>query len=121
MTNSDKLLERIIKRVNDGADRFDITLTVGGALITGRLTPRAAWLESNIAVLNDVESMKLFADEFAAEGGSLDNEEYLHLTEAKTVFGVEIPIPTGAGFLRIPAVSVDAWSIGRVSIDRRGQ
>lgn len=117
MTNSDNLLKRIIKRVNESADRFDITITVGGALITGRLTPRAAWLESNITVLNDVDK-KLFADEFAAEGGSFDNEEYLHLTEARTVFGLETPIPPGTGFLRIPTANVDSWAIGRVNIQR---
>ncbi|WP_369043451.1 hypothetical protein [Streptomyces sp. Midd1] len=119
MTNSDKLLERIIKRVNDGAERFDITLTVGGALITGKLTPRAAWLDANITVLTEVGNK--IADEFASEGGSFDNEEYLHLTDAKNVFGLEQPIPTGAGFLRIPTANVDSWSIGSVSIDRRGQ
>jgi hypothetical protein len=64
------------------------------------------------------DDMKRFVDEFAGEGGSFDNEEYLHLTEAKTVFGVEQPIPVGTGFLRIPTSSVDSWAIGSLSIGR---
>lgn len=116
MTNTDKLLERIIKRVNESAERFDLTLTVAGAVITGRLTPRAVWLEANVSVLTEADSK--FAQEFAAEGGSFDTEQYLHLTEAKALFGLEAPVPVGAGYLRIPTASVDSWSIGRVDISQ---
>lgn len=117
MTNSDKLLERLIKRVNDSATPFDITLTVGGALITGRLIPRKVWLETNITVLRQGDDMQEFADEFAIEGGSFDTEEYLHLLGAKTIFGEEPPIAAGTGLLRIPTGRVDSWAVGRVAIE----
>ncbi|MEU5380724.1 MULTISPECIES: hypothetical protein [unclassified Streptomyces] len=117
MTTTDGLLERIIKRVNRDTDPFDITITVNGAVITGQLISRSVWLEVNIKLLNDVDKM-LFADEFAAEGGSLDNEQYLHLSEAKTLSGLEIPLTVGTGYLRIPTASVDSWAIGRVDIQR---
>lgn len=117
MTTSDSLLGRIIKRVNRDTDRFDITITVNGAVITGRLISRAVWLEVNIKLLNDIDKM-LFAEEFAAEGGSLDNEEHLHLSEARTLSGWEIPLAIGTGYVRIPAASVDSWAFGRVDIQR---
>ncbi|MFE6552792.1 hypothetical protein ACFVHS_30970 [Streptomyces sp. NPDC057746] len=117
MTTSDSLLERINKRVNRDTDRFDITITVNGAVITGRLISRAVWLEVNIKLLNDIDKM-LFADEFAAEGGSSDNGEYLHLSEAKTLSGLEIPVAVGMGYVRIPTASVDSWAVGRVDIQR---
>jgi hypothetical protein len=118
MTNSDKLLERIVKRVNQSGDSLDITITVGGTLITGRLTSRAAWLRSSIEALNQVDAMKGFADEFATEGGSLDTEDALHLAEGRVVFGAEPLVFAGTGFLRVPLAKVDSWAIGRVDIRR---
>jgi len=118
MTNSDKLLARIVKHVNHSGDSLDITMTVGGTLITGRLTSRAAWLSSSVEALNQVDAMKGFADEFAAEGGSLDTEDALHLAEGKVVFGAEPLIFAGTGFLRVPLAKVDSWAIGRVDIRR---
>lgn len=120
MTNSDKLLERIARRVNNSGQKFDLTITVGGTVITGRLTPRAAWLGSNIDVLNEVDTMKPFIDEFAAEGGEPDDQEYIHLTEAQVVFGAVPTIQAGTGYLRIPLNKVDSWALGSLEI-RPGQ
>lgn len=118
MTSSDSLLERIIKRVNASGERFDITLTVGGTVVTGQITPRSVWLNSAINVLLDAGSDH--DGEFATEGGELDNEEYVHLTEARAVFGMDVPVPVGAGYLRIPTDRVDSWSLGRVDISPAG-
>ncbi|MEV8432019.1 hypothetical protein ACWHLZ_27965 [Streptomyces chartreusis] len=117
MAETDKLLERVVKRVNDSGNPFDITITVGGAMITGRVAPRAAWLESNIEVLSGIDDTKAFVDDFANEGGASDTDEYLHLTDAKVIFGVEIPINAGTGLLRVPVSSVDSWAVGRLDIN----
>lgn len=114
MTNSDNLLKELIKRVNGGDQRFDVTLTIGGVVITGKITPRMAWLEANIGVLTDLGSK--FSQTFADAGGVVDGEEYLHLTEAKAVLGAEPVIPVGAGFLRVATAEVGSWSIGSVDI-----
>ncbi|MFE9684149.1 hypothetical protein [Streptomyces sp. NPDC006285] len=121
MDNSDNLLELLIKRVNSGTGRLEITLTVGGALITGKLIPRKAWLEANISLLDKSAEAKAFVADFAGEGGSFDSEDYVHLTGAKTLFGLEPPVSHGAGLVRIATSDVDAWSLGRISIDQRGQ
>jgi hypothetical protein len=111
MTTTDKLLERLVKRVNETGTFLDITLVVGGAMITGRLAPRSKWLEGNIAALNQAQELKGFADEFAAEGGALDTEAYVHLSGAKKVFGEGL-LPTSGSAFRVPITEVQGWMIG---------
>jgi hypothetical protein len=113
MTTTDKLLERLVKRVNESGKLLDITLTANGSMITGRLAPRAAWLSTIIEELNETDS-KAFADDFAAEGGALDTEEYLHLSQGQVLFGT-VPAPTKGGLLRVPLSAVDSWMVGRVT------
>ncbi|MFF5801615.1 hypothetical protein [Streptomyces albogriseolus] len=113
MTTSDQLLERIVKRVNRTGTFLDITLIVGGSMITGRLCPRANWLEGNIGVLAQVEEMKDFADDFAHEGGAMDTEDYVHLSQAKQVFGDNM-LPTRGGAIRVPITQVQGWMLGHM-------
>jgi hypothetical protein len=113
MTTTDKLLERLVKRVNQSGAFLDITLVVGGAMITGRLCPRSNWLEANIGVLREVETMKEFADDFAHEGGAMDTEDYVHLSQAQQVFGSSM-LPSKGGAFRVPITQVQGWMLGHL-------
>lgn len=112
MTTSDNLLGSIIKRVNESGALLDITITVGGAMITGKLAPRGAWLSTVAEQLEQTEAAK-FASDFKAEGQTFDSEDYLHLSGGKVLFGTT-PLPTHGGLIRVPTASVETWMIGRV-------
>jgi len=114
MTNSDKLLEKIIERVNKSGDLFDLTITIRGAMMTGRLVPRSTWLGENIGFLEKAAVASGFVDDFAGEGGAFDTPEYLHLSDAKVFLELGHPLPAGTGLVRIPITSVDSWAIGRM-------
>jgi hypothetical protein len=112
MTDSDKLLESLVKRVNESGELLDITVTVGGALLTGQLAPRAAWLSTTAEQLEET-SAAAFAADFRAEGRAMDTAEYLHLSGGKVLAGVT-PVPTNGGLMRLPLARVDNWMIGRI-------
>ncbi|MFD9195104.1 hypothetical protein ACFWCA_43695 [Streptomyces phaeochromogenes] len=112
MTNSDKLLERLVKRVNDNGVFLDITITISGSLITGRLAPRGAWLATIAEELESSDSPD-FANDFKAEAGALDTTEYVHLSGGRVLHGT-ISLPTKGGLFRAPVSSVEAWTIGRI-------
>ncbi|MFJ2007393.1 hypothetical protein [Streptomyces chartreusis] len=112
MTDTDKLLERIIEGVNKSGEPLDITITTNGTVITGRLAPRRLYLEANIRKLTD-NGYPSYADEFANEGGSLDNADYVHLTEAKLVFEGDM-MPASGTAIRVATANVQAWHVGRL-------
>lgn len=115
MTNSDKLLERLVKRVNESGKLFDVTLIVSGATVTGKLAPRSEWLKTGTEGLDDT-SLSEFSADFRAEAAAFDNEEYLHLSGGKVVAG-QYFVPTNGGLTRIPVAAVDGWMVGRFQID----
>jgi hypothetical protein len=110
MTQADKLLERLVKRVNDSGVSPDIVLTVAGTTMVGQLAPRAEWLRRMASKLED-SNIGEFAADFTAEAGAMDTEEYLHLWRAYVVDGSE-GIPPKSGLFRLPLSSVDAWALG---------
>jgi hypothetical protein len=118
MTNSDNLLEQLVKHVNDTGKLLDVTLTVAGSTITGRLAPRGKWLETLAGALEETEVSE-FARYISAEAGAMDTEEYLHLSSAKTVFGEGQLVPQTGGLLRLRVSAVDGWMIGRFDTTRK--
>ncbi|WP_405925447.1 hypothetical protein [Streptomyces sp. NBC_00035] len=120
MAETDRLLEQLIKRVNKTGTPIDVTVTVNGAVVTGKLVPRSQWLEANIEQLNGAESEYApFVDDFALEGGIVDHEEYLHLHPARLVHSLEIIPRKGAAF-RTRTSDVQAWMLGRLQRDDDG-
>ncbi|MET9140540.1 hypothetical protein [Streptomyces parvulus] len=117
MTTTDKLLERLVKRVNQTGIFFDITIVVGGSMYTGRLCPRANWLDGNIGVLNQIDELKDFVDDFAQEGAATDPESYVHLSQTRQVFGNNL-LPNQGGAFRVPIAQVQGWMLGHMkSVD----
>jgi hypothetical protein len=110
MTRTDKLLERLVKRVNDSGVSPDVVLTVAGTTVVGQLAPRAEWLRLMASRLEE-SSIGEFAADFTAEAGAMDTEEYLHLSRARVVDGAD-GIPPKSGLFRLPLSSVDAWALG---------
>ncbi|MFJ4837145.1 hypothetical protein [Streptomyces sp. NPDC088746] len=111
MAQVDKLLERLVKRVNEHGAFFDITIFVGGAMISGRLAPRTSWLDAHISMFT-VSADTAFVDDFAQEGAAPNAEEYLHLSQAKKVYG-DAALPTSGGAFRVPLTEVQGWMPGR--------
>ncbi|TXS34932.1 hypothetical protein [Streptomyces sp. OR43] len=110
---ADQLLERLIKRVNLTGTFFDITIIVGGAMITGRIAPRVQWLDGNITHLQGIDLAE-FADDFAQEGAALDHEDYLLLSQARYVHDTNMLPPHGAAF-RVRLSEVQGWMLGRLA------
>ncbi|MFB7832038.1 hypothetical protein [Streptomyces sp. NPDC056056] len=113
MEQSDKLLTRLIKRVNDSGTFLPLTLVVNGAMITGRVAPRTSWLNHNERELK-ASSIAEFGLDFVAEMEDDDGgTDYLHLSGAKVIFGNAI-LPHSGGAFRVPLSAISAWTIGEV-------
>ncbi|MEU0370616.1 hypothetical protein ABZ070_10185 [Streptomyces sp. NPDC006283] len=113
MGQSDKLLEQLIKRVNQTGALLDITIMVGGAMITGKLAARDDWLKTMSDELGDTSAAD-FAVDFRSEASIVDSEEYLHMSGGKVMFGTG-PLPTKGGLMRVRTSAVDSWMIGRIA------
>ncbi|MFE0722592.1 hypothetical protein ACFW5P_28365 [Streptomyces rochei] len=117
MAHTDRLLERLVNRVNESGELLDITLVIGGAMVSGRLAARQAWMEVMIENLPEF-GLGTFRDDFATFTDEMDEQEYLHLSGGKVLFG-ELAVPPRGGLVRIPITSIDGWMIGRIDISRQ--
>jgi hypothetical protein len=117
MATSDKLLERLVKRVNESGVLLDVTLNVNGSTVTGRIAPQSAWFTAASKGLAGLEGdAAIFAEDFIGEGQAMSTEDYLHLSGGKMIFGREVPVPENGGLMRIPLTSIDGWMIGRLDV-----
>ena len=118
MTTTDQLLESILKRVNDSGVFFDITLTVGGSIVAGKVVPQSTWLAAvGRALTGSGEDMAVYAEDFTAASRAMSTEEFLHLADAKLIFGQQLPMPPSGGMMRFPVTAIDGWMVGRLAIE----
>lgn len=98
-------------------ETLDITLNVGGILITGTLVSRAAFIQAVPVMKGTVGALdeKMTKEDREARDKRYDRH-YIHLTNARFVYpdGRTIPGSAGAGIeWRGRLNRVDGWTIGR--------
>ena len=101
---------------------FDITLTVGGILISGRVISRDAFVsgepfvKSTIGVVDEQRTPEQKED--AEQVLKTGRRHFIHLKDAVFFTGPNLPIPgVGQGFYwRGRLNSVDGWMIGRLTV-----
>jgi len=117
MSNPDELLVAISAAVESGqSNQMPLTVVVGGAVITGRLAPEAAWRDRVAEVLKDSDRLGPFADVFAhsprgSRPGRGEAPTHLHFHLARILQG-SLGIPETGGMYRVAIKDVSAWSIG---------
>ena len=118
----DLLLTALVVMANDHGGQVTVTLSVGGAAVSGNLVGRDVWLE---ALANRVSGsgagfLGLLTEEFKMDGvRSADpdwQENYVHLVDARFLTG-SAPWPelsTPGTLWRGRLGSVDGWAWGRL-------
>lgn len=127
-TGTDFLIEVLAAVAQRGAE-VGVTLNVRGAVVTGVLIGRSAWLQEQVAMLSSAgsgaevmgQSLNSLFTSLYGDGQDGDDIRYafIHLKEARYVFGEGFaPSVENSGFLWRGRISeVSAWSIG--SLTRR--
>lgn len=124
--DSDGILQLFASMAND-IEGFGvaITLTVGGALVTGELVGRDSWLDAYVRVHHESgQGAGQFAEQLrrmVVEGSEgLPKPEagefnYLHLTDAQVVEGDRFIPGEQEGLWRVRIDRVDGWAPGRLA------
>ncbi|MGE6123915.1 gas vesicle accessory protein GvpU [Aeromonas rivipollensis] len=120
-------LANIVSFVNKTNINIDITLTVGGTLLSGRLISGKEYFESVAEGLNNsspaegtvgnllAEYMSNVAKEQYSDGGDASITSFIHLANAQHFSGVT-PIPTKGTYWRGRLCDVSGYSFGSLSI-----
>ncbi|MFI1972246.1 hypothetical protein BLA24_32225 [Streptomyces cinnamoneus] len=120
MSNPDDLLVGISTMVESGqSNQMSLTVVVGGAVITGRLAPEAAWRERVSEVLKDSDHLGSFSAVFSADrpqdrADRAEAPTHLHFHLARILQG-NIGIPETGGMYRVAIKDVSAWTVGDFS------
>ncbi|MFF3288755.1 hypothetical protein [Streptomyces sp. NPDC003023] len=120
MSKTDELLVDIAAMVeSEQSNQMSLTVVTGGAVITGRLAPEAAWRQRVSEVLRDSDRLGPFSDVFTtdrAQGRSRSGEPptHLHFHVARILQGT-IGIPETGGMYRVAIKDVSAWTVGDFS------
>jgi hypothetical protein len=120
----DWMLELFVEGLESHPDSsMDITLYVGGIVVSGRLVSGATWFEQaavrirSISTGDGVEGMASAFDEAAAQlraESSVAGSDFVHVIGAQVLApGAASELPSG--FWRGQLSRVDAWSVGRMS------
>ena len=110
----------VISAQSDDDFEFGVTLTVRGATVTGTLVGRNAWLRQVHDTLGGGERglaaqwVERFSYDPDNEPDRLRDDQFIHLADARTVFGDGVVPGHGAqgGLWRGLLASVDGWQIG---------
>ncbi|AJP04278.1 hypothetical protein TU94_25255 [Streptomyces cyaneogriseus subsp. noncyanogenus] len=117
MSDPDQLLVGIATMVEaEQTNQMSLTVVVGGAVITGRLAPQAAWKQRVSEVLETSDRLRPFSSVFGAEGPAEPADEakhptHLHFHLARILQG-STGIPETGGMYRVAIKDVTAWSVG---------
>ena len=117
MSKPDNLLVDIAAMVeSQQTNQMALTVTVHGAVITGRLAPEAVWHQRVAEVLGDSERLRPFAALFSSSGAArrTGRPSHLHFHVARILQG-NVGIPETGGMYRIAIEDVNAWTVGDVS------
>jgi hypothetical protein len=122
----DEMLERLVAAANGGEFSMGVTLTVGGAVITGDLVGGEAWLDALVQRLETSPRAGMVGQGLATElrkrftptGEELNDElnhplQYIHLMNATAVTGLG---GNPNGLWRVRVAEVTAWTLGTLRL-----
>jgi hypothetical protein len=114
MSKPDELLVDLATLVESGhSNQMSLTVVAGGAVITGRLAPEAAWRQRVSEVLSPSDKLKDFSAVFT--GASREGPPaHLHFHMARILQG-SLGLPETGGMYRVAIEDVSAWTIGDFS------
>ncbi|WP_097872288.1 hypothetical protein [Streptomyces sp. rh34] len=115
MSKPDELLVDIAALVESGhSNQMTLTVVAGGAVITGRLAPEAAWRQRVSEVLADSAHLSEFSAAFTAPAPGERAPTHLHFHVARILQGT-VGIPETGGMYRVAIDDVSAWTMGDFS------
>ncbi|MGW0790242.1 hypothetical protein ACWD04_18820 [Streptomyces sp. NPDC002911] len=115
MSKPDELLVDVATLVESGhSNQMSLTVVAGGAVITGRLAPEAAWRQRVSEVLADSARLSDFSAVFTAATRENEPPTYLHFHVARILQGT-VGIPETGGMYRVAISDVSAWTMGDFS------
>ncbi|MER7983329.1 hypothetical protein [Streptomyces sp. NPDC095817] len=115
MSKPDELLVDLATLVESGrSNQMSLTVVTGGAVITGRLAPEAAWRQRVSDVLTDCARLGEFSAVFNAPTQNDEPPTPLHFHVARILQGT-VGIPETGGMYRVAIKDVSAWTMGDFS------
>lgn len=116
--DGDPFLKMLIRaRSGSGMDRlsWDITLSVGGCLISGRLISASQYMRDFTPNMED--ALKDAGLRIDGKPEELDSIRFIHLADARFYYANQQPIPANQGVLwRGMLSSVDGFHLGRLKV-----
>ncbi|MFD4570549.1 hypothetical protein [Streptomyces sp. NPDC058475] len=115
MSKPDELLVDVAALVESGqSNQMSLTVVTGGAVITGRLAPEAAWRQRVSDVLTDSARLGEFSAVFDTPAKKNGPPTHLHFHVARILQGT-VGIPETGGMYRVAIDEVSAWTMGDFS------
>ncbi|MER7700472.1 MULTISPECIES: hypothetical protein [unclassified Streptomyces] len=115
MSKPDALLVDVVALVESGhSNQMSLTVVAGGAVITGRLAPEAAWRQRVSEVLADSSRLSDFSAVFTHAAREDAPPTHLHFHVARILQGT-VGIPETGGMYRVAIEDVSAWTMGDFS------
>ncbi|WP_405833995.1 hypothetical protein [Streptomyces sp. NBC_01176] len=115
MSKPDDLLLDVAALVESGqSNQMSLTVVTGGAVITGRLAPEAAWRQRVSDVLTDSTRLGEFSAVFENPAKKDGPPTHLHFHVARILQGT-VGIPETGGMYRVAINDVSAWTMGDFS------
>ncbi|MFE7777116.1 hypothetical protein ACFU5O_25135 [Streptomyces sp. NPDC057445] len=120
MSKPDELLVAVATKVEfEQSNQMSMTVVAGGAVITGRLAPEAAWRQRVAEVLTDSARLGPFSAIFVGAEPEQRPEKqepptHLHFHVARILQG-STGIPETGGMYRVAIKDVSAWTVGDFS------
>ncbi|MEU8980520.1 hypothetical protein ACFVXW_38425 [Streptomyces sp. NPDC058251] len=115
MSKPDELLVDVAALVESGqSNQMSLTVVTGGAVITGRLAPEAAWRQRVSDVLTDSARLGEFSAVFDTPAKKNGPPTHLHFHVARILQGT-VGIPETGGMYRVAIDDVSAWTMGDFS------
>ncbi|MFF1770886.1 hypothetical protein [Streptomyces sp. NPDC058249] len=115
MSKPDELLVDVAALVESGqSNQMSLTVVTGGAVITGRLAPEAAWRQRVSDVLTDSARLGEFSAVFDSPAKKNGPPTHLHFHVARILQGT-VGIPETGGMYRVAIDEVSAWTMGDFS------
>jgi hypothetical protein len=115
MSKPDELLVDVAALVESGqSNQMSLTVVTGGAVITGRLAPEAAWRQRVSEVLTDSDRLAEFSAVFDAPVKKDGPPTHLHFHVARILQGA-VGIPETGGMYRVAIADISTWTVGDFS------
>ena len=126
VSKPDELLLGIAALVESGqSNQMSLTVVTGGAVITGRLAPRAVWKQRVSEVLTNSARLGEFSAVFDTPAtdasdtpAASEPPTHLHFHVARILQGT-VGIPETGGMYRVAIEDVSAWTVGDFSYSDR--